>query len=51
MYIIIWPGDLTARIADFVNYYNTERYHESLNNPTPEDVYISLAMKPIQVSV
>ena len=33
------PGDLKARIGEFVNYYNTERYHESLNNLTPEDVY------------
>lgn len=33
------PGDLKARIKAFVEYYNTERYHESLNNLTPEDVY------------
>ncbi len=33
------PGDLKARIGEFVNYYNTQRYHESLNNLTPEDVY------------
>jgi len=33
------PGDLKARIAEFVDYYNTERYHESLNNLTPADVY------------
>ena len=33
------PGDLKARIGEFVNYYNTERYHESLSNLTPEDVY------------
>lgn len=33
------PGDLNARISEFVDYYNTERYHESLNNLTPEDVY------------
>ncbi len=33
------PGDLKARIGEFVDYYNTERYHESLNNLTPEDVY------------
>jgi transposase InsO family protein len=33
------PGDLKARIAEFVNYYNTERYHESLNNLTSADVY------------
>jgi len=33
------PGDLKARIKAFVDYYNTERDHESLNNLTPEDVY------------
>jgi transposase InsO family protein len=33
------PGDLKARIGEFVNCYNTERYHESLDNLTPEDVY------------
>lgn len=33
------PGDLKARIGEFVDYYNTERYHESLKNLTPEDVY------------
>jgi transposase InsO family protein len=33
------PGELTARIGQFVHYYNTQRYHESLNNLTPEDVY------------
>jgi transposase InsO family protein len=33
------PGELKARIGAFVDYYNTERYHESLNNLTPEDVY------------
>jgi putative transposase len=32
-------GDLKASIGAFVDYYNTERYHESLNNLTPEDVY------------
>ena len=33
------PSDLKARIGEFVDYYNTERYHESLNNLTPEDEY------------
>jgi transposase InsO family protein/transposase-like protein len=37
------PGDLKARVAELVNYCNTERYHESLDNLTPEDVYTGRA--------
>jgi putative transposase len=33
------PGDLEQQIGAFVEYYNYERYHESLNNVTPADVY------------
>ena len=33
------PGDLKARIGEFVDCYNTERYQESINNRTPKDVY------------
>ena len=33
------PGDLEAHIADFVGHYNHRRYHESLRNLTPADVY------------
>ena len=33
------PGDLKVRLGEFIEYYNTQRYHESLNNLTPEDVY------------
>ena len=33
------PGDLEQRIGEFVDYYNHGRYHESLNNLTPADVY------------
>jgi putative transposase len=33
------PEDLEAQIDDFVGYYNHRRYHESLKNLTPADVY------------
>jgi putative transposase len=33
------PGDLKAQIAAFVEHYNHRRYHESLDNLTPADVY------------
>jgi putative transposase len=33
------PGQIEARMAEFVAYYNTRRYHESLSNLTPADVY------------
>jgi transposase-like protein len=33
------PEDLEQTIQKFVDYYNNERYHESLNNLTPADVY------------
>jgi transposase InsO family protein len=33
------PGDLIIRLEEFVEYYNNKRYHESLQNLTPSDVY------------
>ena len=33
------PGDLKRQIASFIDHYNHHRYHESLNNLTPADVY------------
>ncbi len=32
-------GDLKIRIGAFVEHYNHQRYHESISNPTPADVY------------
>jgi len=34
-----FPGDLKAQIEAFVDHYNHHRYHESLQNLTPADVY------------
>ncbi|WP_428351964.1 hypothetical protein [Lichenifustis flavocetrariae] len=36
---IDFRGDLEAEIATFVDHYNTRRYHESLDNLAPADVY------------
>jgi hypothetical protein len=37
------PGDLERQAATFVEHYNHARYHESLGNLTPADVYFSRA--------
>lgn len=37
------PGDLERAIGAFVEYYNNRRYHESLNNVTPADVFFGKA--------
>lgn len=39
------PSQLQSAIAQFVAYYNHHRYHESLNNLTPADVYHGRADK------
>jgi putative transposase len=39
------PGDLDHAIAAFVEHYNHYRYHESLDNLTPADVYFGRANK------
>lgn len=33
------PSELEEAINNWVNYYNYNRYHESIDNLTPADVY------------
>ncbi|WP_346034103.1 IS3 family transposase [Erythrobacter westpacificensis] len=42
------PGDLERQIEAFVEHYNHQRYHESLDNVTPADAYFGRAAAIIQ---
>jgi putative transposase len=42
------PDELINAIEQFVYYYNYERYHESLNNLTPADVFFGRASKILE---
>ena len=42
------PGDLEHQIEAFIKHYNHQRYHESLSNVTPADVYFGRASAIIQ---
>ena len=42
-----FPGELENAIREFVEYYNHHRYHESLDNLTPSDVYYGRGKKII----
>ena len=43
------PGQLKSAIGRFVEHYNHERYHESLNNLTPADVYYGRGTKTLRM--
>ena len=38
-----FPWELKQAVASFVMYYNHHRYHQSLDNMTPADVYFGRA--------
>jgi transposase InsO family protein len=42
------PGDLETQIGRFIEYYNHQRYHESLENLTPADVYFGRGQAILQ---
>lgn len=42
------PGDLENQIGQFIEHYNNHRYHESLGNLTPADVYLGRAASIIK---
>jgi putative transposase len=39
------PGELQEHLQRFISYYNRERYHESLSNLAPADVYYGRGQK------
>ena len=43
------PGDLERQIGAFVDHYNNHRYHESLANLTPADVYLGRGAKILKM--
>jgi transposase InsO family protein/transposase-like protein len=43
-----FPEELILAVNQFVDYYNNHRYHESLDNLTPADVYFGRARKILQ---
>jgi transposase InsO family protein len=46
-----FPGDLKGSIGRFITYYNHHRYHESLSNLTPADVYFGRGQSILQQRV
>jgi len=42
------PQELEQRIKEWVNHYNNYRYHESLDNLTPADVFFGRKQEKLQ---
>ncbi len=42
------PGDLEKQIGKFIEHYNHQRYHESLRNLTPADVYFGRSQSVLE---
>ena len=42
------PRQLERSLKEFVHYYNNERYHESINNLVPADVYFGHAERKLK---
>jgi transposase InsO family protein len=49
LYNYYFPGELKKTVSDFVQYYNTQRYHESLNNLKPAHVFYGRSKEIISV--
>ena len=41
IHLVVWetPGQLERSIGEYIEFYNTRRYHEALGNVAPDDVY------------
>ena len=42
------PGQLEQKLMEFVNYYNNQRYHESIQNLTPAEVYFGTGERKLK---
>ena len=39
LHVYVCPDELKAEVGKFISHYNKKRYHESLGNVTPDDVF------------